>query len=106
MNVTLFIPCFVDSCFPQVGMHMVRILERLGHRVTCPEAVACCGQPAFNAGFREHAKEVGEKFIKDFLNDRPIVCPSASCVGMVCNYYPEMFHNTSLHNEYKQVQKQ
>jgi L-lactate dehydrogenase complex protein LldE len=105
MIVDIFIPCFIDQIYPNTAKNMIRVLEKVGCSVNYNPAQTCCGQPAFNAGFREHAKEVGEKFIMDFLNDRHIVCPSASCVGMVCNYYPEMFHNTSLHNEYKQVQK-
>ena len=105
MIVDIFIPCFIDQIYPNTAKNMIRVLEKAGCSVNYNPEQTCCGQPAFNGGFREHAKEVGEKFIKDFLNDRTIVCPSASCVGMVCNYYPEMFHNTSLHNEYKQVQK-
>jgi L-lactate dehydrogenase complex protein LldE len=56
-------------------------------------------------GYWDDCKEVGEKFIREFLNDRYIICPSASCVGMIKNYYPDMFHNSALHNEYKQIQK-
>lgn len=51
MKVSLFIPCFVDLMYPQVGISMVRILEKLGHQVECPESPACCGQPAFNTGY-------------------------------------------------------
>ena len=105
MIVDIFIPCFIDQIYPNTAKNMIRVLEKAGCSVNYNPEQTCCGQPAFNGGFREHAKEVGEKFIMDFLNDRPIVCPSASCTGMVKNYYPEMFHNTSLHNEYKQVQK-
>lgn len=105
MIVDIFIPCFIDQIYPNTAKNMIRVLEKVGCSVNYNPEQTCCGQPAFNAGFREHAREVGEKFITDFLNDRPIVCPSASCTGMVKNYYPEMFHNTSLHNEYKQVQK-
>src|SRR6266478_4070005 len=50
VHVALFIPCFVDLMFPQVGISMVQILERLGHTVDCPAELACCGQPAFNSG--------------------------------------------------------
>jgi len=60
---------------------------------------------AFNSGFWDDAKEMGEKFIRDFPNDRPIVGPSASCAGMVKNYYPWMFHNSGLHYEYKQLRR-
>jgi Fe-S oxidoreductase len=73
MNITLFIPCFVDTCFPQVGMHMVRILERLGHRVTCPEAVACCGQPAFNSGYWDEARMVAGKTLHHLRDAEAVV---------------------------------
>ena len=51
MTVTLFIPCFIDALYPRAGMSVVQILERLGHKVVCPEEIACCGQPAFNSGY-------------------------------------------------------
>lgn len=105
MLIDLFIPCFVDQIYPDTAFNMIKVLERLGCTVNYNPNQTCCGQPAFNAGFWDQCKEVGEKFIKDFSNDRYIVAPSASCVGMVKNYYPELFHNTALHNEYKQLQK-
>lgn len=84
---------------------MVKVLEQVGCTVNYNTEQTCCGQPAFNAGYWDQCKSVGEKFIRDFPNDRYIVAPSASCVGMVRNYYPELFHNTSLHNQFKTVQK-
>jgi L-lactate dehydrogenase complex protein LldE len=65
----------------------------------------CCGQVAYNSGYWDEAKSIGEKFINDFPNDRPIVGPSASCAGFVRNYYHVLFHNSSMHNEYKQLKK-
>lgn len=105
MIVDIFIPCFVDQIYPQAGFNMVKVLERVGCAVNYNTEQTCCGQPAFNAGYWDECKEVGEKFIKEFQNDRYIVSPSASCVGFVKNYYPEMFHNSALHNQYKQIQK-
>lgn len=84
---------------------MIKVLEKVGCNVNYNAEQTCCGQPAFNAGYWDQCKEVGEKFIHDFPNDRYIVSPSASCVGMIKNYYPELFHNTALHNEYKTIQK-
>lgn len=103
MIVDLFIPCFIDQLYPTVGWNVVKILEKLGCGINYNPEQTCCGQPAFNAGYWDEAREVGEKFIKEFQNDRYIVCPSASCVGYVKNYYPEMFHNSALHNEFKQL---
>jgi L-lactate dehydrogenase complex protein LldE len=105
MIVDIFIPCFIDQIFPEAGMNMVKVLEKAGCDVNYNPEQTCCGQPAFNAGYWEEAKLVGEKFIKEFHQDRYIVCPSASCVGMIKNYYPEMFYNSALHNEYKQLSK-
>lgn len=82
---------------------MVKILEKLGCGVNYNPEQTCCGQPAFNAGYWNEAREVGEKFIKEFQNNRYIVSPSASCTGFVKNYYPEMFNNSVLHNELKQI---
>ncbi len=105
MLVDIFIPCFVDQIYPNAALNMIKVLERAGCTVNYNPNQTCCGQPAFNGGYWDQCKEVGEKFIKDFPNDRYIVSPSASCVGMVKNYYPELFHNTVLHNEYKIIQK-
>ena len=105
MLVDIFIPCFIDQIYPHTGMNMVRILEKLGVDVHYNGNQTCCGQIAFNSGFWDDAKEMGGKFIRDFPNDRPVVSPSASCAGMIRNYYPWLFHNTGLHYEYKQLRK-
>lgn len=105
MLVDIFIPCFIDQIYPETGMNMVKILQKLGVDVHYNDNQTCCGQMAFNSGFWDEAKEMGEKFINDFHNDRPVISPSASCAGMVRNYYPWLFHNTALHYEYKQLKK-
>ncbi len=105
MIVDIFIPCYIDQLYPQTGMNMVRILEKLGIGVHYNPNQTCCGQVAFNAGFWDEAKAMGEKFIRDFPNDRYVISPSASCVGMVRNYYDELFYNSALHNEYRQLKR-
>ncbi|MFH1296762.1 MAG: (Fe-S)-binding protein [Bacteroidota bacterium] len=105
MLVDIFIPCFIDQIYPETGINMVRVLEKLGVAVHYNGNQTCCGQMAFNSGFWDEAKAMGEKFIKDFPNDRPIVGPSASCIGYVRNYFPWLFHNTAFHYEYKQLRK-
>ncbi|MEY4595430.1 MAG: hypothetical protein RIQ47_1840 [Bacteroidota bacterium] len=105
MIVDLFIPCFVDQLYPSTAWNTIRILEKAGCKVHYNPNQTCCGQPAFNAGYWDQCKEVGEKFIKDFPNDRYIISPSASCAGMVKNYYGELFHNSTLHNQYKSIQR-
>ena len=105
MIVDIFVPCFIDQVYPNVAVNMVKVLEKVGCAVNYNPEQTCCGQPAFNSGYWSEAKEVGEKFIKEFQNDRYIITPSASCAGYVKNYFGEMFHNSALHNEFKMVQK-
>ena len=104
MTVDIFIPCFIDQFFPETGMNMVKVLKKAGCNVSYNPNQTCCGQPAFNSGYWQEAKEVGQKFIKDFSTGRYIVAPSGSCVGFVRNYYTELFENSSLHNPYKEIQ--
>lgn len=106
MIVDIFIPCYIDQVFPETALSMVKVLEKVGCGVNYNTDQTCCGLPAFHEGYREHCKEAGEKLIREFQNDRYIVSPGGSCVSMVKNYYPDMFHNSALHNEYKQVRKQ
>ncbi|HEX8331840.1 MAG TPA: (Fe-S)-binding protein [Segetibacter sp.] len=98
MNVSIFIPCFVDQLYPQVAFNMVKVLEKAGCKVSYNTNQTCCGQPAFNAGFWEESKAVCSKFLNDFSNTEYVVSPSASCVGFVRNYYSKLFDNSSVHN--------
>ena len=92
-KVTLFIQCIVDSVFPQVGQSMVRILDHLGVSMNYPPDQTCCGQPAFNSGYRSEARAAAKRFIEIFEDAETIVCPSGSCVSMVRNHYVDLFEN-------------
>jgi L-lactate dehydrogenase complex protein LldE len=94
MKVTLFIPCFVDLMFPQVGISMVTILERLGHEVECPEEIACCGQPAYNSGYWDEARSVAVKVLERLKGSEVVVIGSGSCGAMLRVFYPELFAGT------------
>ncbi len=103
MKVQIFIPCFIDQLYPQTAFNMVKVLEKATCEVEYNANQTCCGQPAFNAGFWDEAREVCAKFIKDFDTVDYIVCPSASCVGFVRNYYTKLFENSSVHNQVKDL---
>jgi L-lactate dehydrogenase complex protein LldE len=105
MKVQLFIPCFVDQLYPQTAFNMVKVLEKACCEVHYNTNQTCCGQPAFNAGFWDEARDVCSKFIKDFDGADYIVAPSASCVGFVRNYYSKLFENSSQHNTVKDLSK-
>lgn len=104
-DVDIFIPCFIDQFFPQTGFNMVKLLEKAGLKVHYNTEQTCCGQFAFNSGYWDEAKKLGEKFITDFSRGRPVVGPSASCIGYVKKNFDELFYNSAHHNEYKQLQQ-
>ena len=96
MTISLFVPCFVDALFPSVGMSMVRILERLGHSVACPDQVACCGQPAFNSGYWDEARAVAEPALNALKSAEVVVVASGSCGAMLKVFYPQLFAGRPL----------
>lgn len=94
-SVQLFGTCLVETLFPEVGMAVVRVLERLGIRVEYPEGQTCCGQPAFNGGAWDDARAMACHTL-DVLSaapTTPIVIPSGSCGDMIVHHYPELFAN-------------
>ena len=104
MNVELFIPCFMDQLYVETAKNTVKILEKAGCKVSYNPEQTCCGQPAYNAGFWDEAKEIGQKFLNDFSEQKYIVSPSASCTGMVKNAYNDLFFNTAIHNRCRNIQ--
>jgi L-lactate dehydrogenase complex protein LldE len=90
VRIALFVTCFNDTLFPETGKAVVRLLEGLGHEVDFPEEQTCCGQLHFNTGYRRQAAQLARRFLSVFDRYDAIVCPSASCVGMVREYYPEL----------------
>src|SRR5437588_10328082 len=89
MRVALFITCFNDTLFPNVGIATTRLLERLGLTVDFPEAQTCCGQMHFNTGYQRESIPLIRHFVEVFRDAEIIVAPSASCVGMVRDLYPK-----------------
>jgi L-lactate dehydrogenase complex protein LldE len=90
-RVSLFVTCLVDQLFPKVGMAMVEVLERLGYTVDFPENQTCCGQPAFNSGYRAEARAVARHFLDVFQEAEYIVTPSGSCASMAGHHFAELF---------------
>ncbi|MES2446638.1 MAG: (Fe-S)-binding protein [Bacteroidota bacterium] len=104
MKIELFIPCFVDQLYPETAFNTIKILEKAGCQVSYNAKQTCCGQPAYNAGYWEDAKEIGNKFLNDFSENEYIVAPSASCVGMVKGGFNDLFTNTIVHNKCRNIQ--
>lgn len=96
MNVSLLITCLADAFFPEVGVATVALLRRLGVHVDFPPAQTCCGQPHFNSGFRDAARDLARHTIKAFDNGQPVVTPSGSCAAMVKLEYPELCHGDKV----------
>ena len=89
MKVGLFIPCYVDQLYPQVGMATLRVLRKLGTDIEFPEEQTCCGQPMANMGCAREAEPLARRFLRVFGKYDCVVAPSGSCVSMVRNHYHE-----------------
>ena len=104
MLISLFITCYNDTLFPETGKAVVRVLERLGHRVEFRRAQTCCGQMHANTGFRGEAFSQAKRFVKLYADTESVVIPSSSCVAMIRDQYPgliEELGNDVLRREFK-----
>ncbi|HBE68269.1 MAG TPA: Fe-S oxidoreductase [Planctomycetaceae bacterium] len=94
MRIALFIPCYVDQFFPQIGTATVELLEHFGcTEIDFPDAQTCCGQPMANTGCLDDTRPLAEKFVDIFHGYDHVVSPSGSCVSMVRNHYSSFFHS-------------
>jgi len=90
-RVALFVTCLVDQFLPNVAESVVRVLRRLDVEVTFEPRQTCCGQPAFNTGYRDEARCVAKQVLDLFSDAEYVVAPSGSCTSMVRVFYPELF---------------
>ena len=92
MKVSLFVTCLVDQMWSGIGTSCVDVLRRVGCEVEFDERQTCCGQPAFNTGYRDEARQVAKRFIAVFEESKAdaIVSPSGSCTAMV-HHFAELF---------------
>lgn len=95
MRVALFITCLADQFYPAVGAAAVKVLRRLGVEVSFDARQTCCGQPAFNTGYRDEARQVAARTLDLFSNADAdyVVTPSGSCTSMMRVFYRELFEH-------------
>jgi L-lactate dehydrogenase complex protein LldE len=90
-RISLLVTCIIDQVFPEIGLAATEVLERIGYSVDFPEEQTCCGQPAFNTGYRREAKEVACRCFNAFRDAEYVVVPSGSCASMIVNHFEELF---------------
>lgn len=104
-RVALFVTCMVDMLYPEVGMATVELLERQGIEVVFPPEQTCCGQPAFNGGYRDEARPLARRFVDIFEplvrsgQVDALVAPSGSCVAMTTHFYDILFEHDPLYRQ-------
>ena len=87
MKVGLFIPCYINQLYPQVGIATLELLEKLGVDVYYPKGQTCCGQPLGNSGYEEDSKGACQVFVENFKEYDYIVGPSGSCIYHVKHHF-------------------
>lgn len=93
-NVSIFATCVVNHIYPNVGMSVCNVLNKLGISTTVETTQVCCGQPFFNSGYWSDARKLGKKFLELYKSvEDDIVIPSGSCTSMIRNHYPDLFED-------------
>ncbi len=110
-RVALFVTCMVDMLYPSVGIATCELLEKNGIEVVFPEEQTCCGQPAFNGGYRNEARKLARRFLSIFAplvengEVDAIVAPSGSCATMTGHFYQAIFQDSSEMNLSHQAER-
>jgi len=94
-KVYFFATCLIDLMYPKAGLAGMQLVKRAGVEVIFPRDQTCCGQPAFNSGYRDEALAVARAQLACFKRDIPVVVPSGSCAGMIKHHWPELFEGES-----------
>jgi len=102
MKIGLFVPCCVDQYAADTAEHMYTLLTSLGLRCSMPQEMTCCGRELYNSGDREGAKSLGETMIGLYNDYTHIVACGSACVTYIKTHFGQLFHNTTLHNDYRQ----
>jgi L-lactate dehydrogenase complex protein LldE len=87
MKVGLFVPCYIDAFFPEVGVATLELLERLGLDVAYPLDQTCCGQPMANSGCQADAAGTEALFVRNFAGFDYVVGPSGSCIHHIREHF-------------------
>lgn len=87
MKVGLFVPCYIDQFFPEVGIATLQLLEKQDCKVFYPEKQTCCGQPMANTGMEQEGKKIYNNLADLFKGCDYIVAPSPSCVHHIRGHY-------------------
>ncbi len=91
-TVQFFVTCLVSTFFPTTAETAMEVLARLGVSVSLPPGQTCCGQPAFNAGLWEEARDMAQHTIRILERaEGAVVLPSGSCTAMIRHHYRELF---------------
>ncbi len=86
-KIGLFIPCYIDLIYPEVGIAALELLERFGLDVHFPLNQTCCGQPMSNSGDEANAAAAERLLVENFASFDYIVGPAGSCVKQVrCHF--------------------
>lgn len=90
-RVGLFATCLMNLFRPGVGFAAVKLLEDAGCRVEVPATQTCCGQPGYNSGDYDAARDLARQTIAAFEGFDYVVGPSGSCMATIRHDYPVLF---------------
>ena len=92
-NVIYFVDTWANYFVPQVGIAAVKVLERAGFNVLCPETV-CCGRPAISKGLLTEAKQLADQNVLTLArltrSGVPVIGTEPSCILTLTDEYPQL----------------
>lgn len=97
-RVAFFGGCGNDFIYPQMGLDLVKVLNRLDVEVYYPQKQNCCGIPAAYSGDKATAVELAEQNVKAMLEEAPdyVVTTCPTCTMALKRDFVENLHDNPV----------
>lgn len=94
-KVVFYVGCYIHYNDPEVGMDIIKTLQKNHYEVIIENQFVCCGSPFVSNGYLDEAEKnakknisVAEKWLK---KNYPIITGCTSCLLMLKQEYQELF---------------
>ena len=93
----------MDQTNPSLGIRVIDHLEQIGCSVIFNANQTGTGEEFYRAGLHADARDIAEKFLKDFDSELPLIVPSVQTAHYIKDQMPDLFANSSLHLKCKSL---
>ena len=97
-KVALFGGCANDFLYPELGLDVIKVMNKLNVEVSYPQKQNCCGVPALYSGDKETAVALAEQNVAAMLEGNPdfVITTCPTCTLALKRDFVEFLHDNPV----------